>query len=171
MRRPPKRNRRPALEGLESRRLLSGDLRDRVASIAIAPPAGAQPPSEVQADADRAAAEAKPKEPLKRFRVSIYGIVFPADFATGGKEKKGMAVVGDGVVWLLDTSAVKGLTAWSERLVRKPVVVFGAAELTREADGKVKRKIKVNWMEILKDPDVPPAFPNGRPKPKGTGPR
>jgi hypothetical protein len=183
MRRPPKRKRRPTLERLESRRPLAGDVPDLDGPVTVEPDAAGEPPVEVQSGlplpsptAPRGGEAAGPLaektiRALTRYRVTIYGVALPAKLATGGKETKGTAVVGGGVVWLLDTSGVRGLTGWAERLVEKPVAVYGTAELTRDAKGTVKRKIKVNWLEPLERPAISRPFPNGVPKPKSGGPR
>jgi hypothetical protein len=175
MRRPPKRRRRPTLEGLESRRLLAGDFPAPEEPLAVEPPPEVRSglPLPFARDGDAAAAplaEAKART-ITRYRVTIYGVALPAKLATGGKEPKGTAIAGGGVVWLLDTSGVKGLTEYAARLVQKPVAVYGTAELSRDAKGAVKRKIKVNWLEPLERPALPRPFPNGLPKPKAAGPR
>ncbi len=178
--RRPRRNRRPLVELLDGRLLMSrgdglpanGDLavslqRLRLARAEALPHAAIAPAADTD-DPDKD----KPKKEdnkLKATSIAIYGTLLPASIVTDGK-KRGAAVVSGGVVWLLDLTAFRGYDAYAQQLLQKPVVVWGTTEIKRAKDGDgLERKIQVGWMEPLKDnTPAPPLVPitqvNGRPR-------
>jgi hypothetical protein len=169
-------NLRPALDGLESRVVLSTLLAQRpaVAALMQARVEAAQLQAQAQAPAkDDAKPKAVPPK-IVRVRTELYGVLLPKRFVTGGKEP-GAVIVNDGVVWELDLSPTKGMADYAKTLATKPVVAFGTGEIARDTTGKLKRKFKVNWVQKVDVSAIIPnaAFPDGNrpplpppPKPK-----
>jgi len=144
-----RRSSSPSLEPLEARDLLSTPALDGSQAALITARAAqlvgsnAAPPAEFK---------------IERNTTFIAGTLIPARHWKDGKGRGALLVAGE-TAWDLDLNETKGLSQWAKTLSHRQVVAIGTAEVSADAQGKLKRKFKVTWIEPLKLVHSPRLYP------------